>query len=46
MVYKNDYDCYELLIKLDQEGHYVGKVTYQGLRLGPPKFTIISLSGM
>lgn len=45
VVYKNDFDCYELLIKLDEEGHYVGRVTYEGVRIGPPKFTIISLSG-
>ena len=47
VVYKNDLDCdcYELLIKLDEEGHYVGRISYEGVRIGPPKFTIISLSG-
>lgn len=45
VVYKNDYDMYELLIKLDKEGHYVGSVTYEGVRIGPPQFSIISLSG-
>ena len=45
VVYKNDFECYELLIKLDEEGHYVGKVSYEGVRIGPPRFTIISLSG-
>lgn len=45
VVYKNDFDCYELLIKLDEEGHYVGRVTYEGVIIGPPKFTIISLAG-
>ena len=45
MVYKTDFDCYELLIKMDTEGHYVGWVKYRGVKIGPPKFTIISLSG-
>jgi hypothetical protein len=45
VVYKNDFDMYELLIKLDEEGHYVGTVDYEGVRIGPPHFTIISLSG-
>ncbi len=40
-----DYGRYDLLIKLDREGHYVGWVKYRGVRIGPPKFTIISLSG-
>lgn len=45
VVYKTDYGHYELLIKMDIEGHYVGWVKYQGVKIGPPKFTIISLSG-
>ncbi len=45
MAYKNDNSCYELLLKLDEEGHYVGCVKYAGNRLGPPYFTILSLSG-
>ena len=47
VAYKNDSnsDYYELLLKLDKEGHYVGCVKYNGCRLGPPHFTILSLSG-
>ena len=47
VVYKNDldYNCYELLIKLDEKDHYVGRISYEGVRIGPTKFTIISLSG-
>lgn len=44
VVYKNDYDMYEILIKLDKEGHYVGSLEYEGVRIGPPHFTIICLS--
>ena len=45
VAYKNDSNCYELLLKVDEEGHYVGCVKYAGNRLGPPYFTILSLSG-
>ena len=45
VVYRTDNGNYELLIKMDREGHYVGWVKYQGIRVGLPKFTIISLSG-
>lgn len=36
---------FELLLKVEEEGHYVGCVKYQGQRIGPPSFTIICLTG-
>ncbi len=44
-VSENDYGRYDLLIKMDREGHYVGWMKYQGVRIGLPKFEIICLSG-
>ena len=31
--------------QVEEEGHYVGCVKYQGQRIGPPSFTIICLNG-
>lgn len=45
VVYKNDQNHYEFLIKVDGEGHYVGWVKYSGMVVGPESFTILSLSG-
>lgn len=45
VAYKNDQNCYEFLIKVDEEGHYVGWVKYKGRLIGPSSFTILSLSG-
>ena len=37
--------AYEILLKVEERGHYVGCVKYQGQTIGPPTFTIICLSG-
>ncbi len=40
-----DSSRYDLLLKVEDNGHYVGCVKYQDQRIGPPNFTIICLSG-
>ena len=37
---------YEVRLRVNEKGHYVGCVKYDGKRIGPPSFTIICLSGM
>ena len=36
---------YEILLKVEESGHYVGSVKYHGQTIGPPCITIICLSG-
>ena len=36
---------YEILLKVEQPGHYVGCIKYEGNVIGPQSITIISLSG-
>ena len=36
---------YEILLKVEEPGHYVGCVKYEGQTIGPPCITIICLSG-
>ncbi len=36
---------YELLLKIENRGHYVGCVKYREQKIGPPSFTVICLSG-
>lgn len=43
---KQDASVYEVRLKLNERGHYVGCIKYDGRRIGPPSFTIICLSGM
>lgn len=38
--------AYELLLKVEERGHYVGCVKYLGQKIGPPILTIICLSGL
>jgi len=41
---KQDASVYEVRLKLNERGHYVGCIKYDGRRIGPPSFTIICLS--
>ena len=36
---------YELLLKVEEPGHYVGCVKYEGQAIGPSCISIICLSG-
>lgn len=37
---------YELLVKMEREGHYITRVVYNGQNIGPANgFTIICLTG-
>ncbi len=36
---------YEILLKVESPGHYVGCVKYEGAVIGPTSLNIISLSG-
>ena len=31
--------------KVEEEGHYIGRIKYRGETIGPPSITIICLSG-
>lgn len=38
-------ECYELCVKLRENGHFLGRVKYDGRNIGPPGFTIICFDG-
>ena len=38
-------NSYEVLLKVEEPGYYVGCVKYQGSVIGPPSISVISLSG-
>ena len=42
---QNTTSKYELFLKVEEVGYYVGRVKYSGQIIGPQWFTLISLTG-